>query len=611
MADQTTEVAGYVISDLIKSSFSGIATGAGDSFEKLSFDLRVGYEAYFKKLHDRFSVVKTLTHKNKPVLFKSVYVDGRVSNGQEELSNFGFLNALNSGGRYVVTGTGGIGKSMLMRYILLQSLEQSTFRRIPIFIELRTLSDEDRRSSIIEAIQSAVTLTKRKVPPDLAKHGLEKGAYLLILDGFDEIDTEYRQSYEKEIIKLSREYTDIVIVVSGRPDDRFSAWTDFHIYKVQPLNKSELKLLVQGLSVDDALKEKFCKAVEDSLWESHRDFLSNPLLATMMVMTFQDFAEIPEKVHVFYNQAFLTLYSMHDASKEYFTRESISGLSIDVFEKVFSTFCFLTYYENKISFDEIKILRYIEKALEFEKVTASNGDFLRELVESICIVQKDGLEYVFSHRSFQEYFAALFIYRNQSIDVRRALTRISGKGAEEKCISILYDMNPSLVDKLWALPVLSSMVSTTEQAPRSGSLLGYIEKTARRTLVLSTLVAALPSPRYSDFCSLPVLKKLYNEVPQDIGEEVFLVELPPTRIRDWFDEVAGRTATGRRRTMNRHDISGLLLKDTAVAEKWLGQLGIGTALASERSWIRATHKKVQRMVSDADNEFEDILSIRP
>ena len=38
----------------------------------------------------------------------------------------------------------------------------------------------------------------------------------------------------------------------------------------------------------------------------------------MMLMTFDEFAEIPSKMHVFYEQAFNVLYNKHDATKASF-----------------------------------------------------------------------------------------------------------------------------------------------------------------------------------------------------------------------------------------------------------------------------------------------------
>jgi hypothetical protein len=41
----------------------------------------------------------------------------------------------------------------------------------------------------------------------------------------------------------------------------------------------------------------------------------------MMLMTFDEFAEITSKMHIFYDQAFNVLYNKHDATKTSFRRK--------------------------------------------------------------------------------------------------------------------------------------------------------------------------------------------------------------------------------------------------------------------------------------------------
>lgn len=129
-----------------------------------------------------------------------------------------------------------------------------------------------------------------------------------------------------------------------------------------------------------------------------------------MLLTFDNYAEIPEKLHLFYANAFETLYSKHDATKSGFRRELRSELSYDNFKKVFAQFCFITYYQAKIE------LTYDDIVTVLNKIKGSNGitifrpeDYLYDLVNSICVLYREGVTYKFTHRSFQEYFSAIFL----------------------------------------------------------------------------------------------------------------------------------------------------------------------------------------------------------
>jgi len=73
--------------------------------------------------------------------------------------------------------------------------------------------------------------------------------------------------------------------------------------------------LIRKLDYNQDIKQKFLTEVENKLFEKYETFASNPLLLTIMLMTFDQYAEIPEKIHLFYQECFQALYSRHDASK--------------------------------------------------------------------------------------------------------------------------------------------------------------------------------------------------------------------------------------------------------------------------------------------------------
>ena len=57
------------------------------------------------------------------------------------------------------------------------------------------------------------------------------------------------------------------------------------------------------------LKDKFQIDLEKSLYDEHREFAENPLLLTIMLMTYKNHSNIPVKMHKFYSKAYDTLLS--------------------------------------------------------------------------------------------------------------------------------------------------------------------------------------------------------------------------------------------------------------------------------------------------------------
>ena len=174
----------------------------------------------------------------------------------------------------------------------------------------------------------------------------------MILDGFDELDFEIRNRYSREILDLSKKYKNINLLISTRPDETFKSWGQFYEVNINELDKKKAIELVSKLRYNDVVKRQFMKKIDEELYDTHKSFIGNPLLLTMMLMTFQEFAEIPKKVYLFYEQAFQTLFLKHDSLKDLYIRKSRSGIDILGFKKVFSYFCIHTHLKKEISFSE-------------------------------------------------------------------------------------------------------------------------------------------------------------------------------------------------------------------------------------------------------------------
>ncbi len=66
-----------------------------------------------------------------------------------------------------------------------------------------------------------------------------------------------------------------------------------------PLSKEKSIKLIEKLPYyDEEVKSRFLKTLDKSYTKSKR-FCSNPLLLTLMLLTFEEFAEIPDRMHVF------------------------------------------------------------------------------------------------------------------------------------------------------------------------------------------------------------------------------------------------------------------------------------------------------------------------
>ncbi len=457
--EQLYNIFGAIAASLATEIVPKAIKAGSEKCKSIVYSPASAFKHYLITCHERYCKIKTLLYRDHPVLLRDHYVSSSFKYKNTTISGNDILEEFLNKKRNVVTGTAGSGKTILLRRLFLDLAEED-MGVFPVMVELRLIGLTDVSDcSIISFIHKCISNHSEQVDLNHLRTALEKGKLVLLLDGLDEIEHSIRKKYEQEILEISSKYTKTAIVVSSRPDDCFGSWEEFHTYRTLPLSETEAADLISRIDYDNNIKDKFSEVLPQ-LYERHKDFLSNPLLLTMMLLTYEQLAEIPEKIHIFYEQAFETLFHKHDAQKSLYKRKSYTGLPIDDFKHLFSAFCIITYSEKKFTLSENETIEYIKQANVMEGTNVDPQDFLRDLMESVCIIQKDGNYYTFTHRSFQEYFTAYYMSKSQSMDVKEVLDTIASTYFTDfVVISMLFELNKEQVEKNWVLPTLREIAS--------------------------------------------------------------------------------------------------------------------------------------------------------
>lgn len=431
------------------------------------------YGEHLRQSFERCSRVRTILNRDESVPLLSIYVNLKFQDSKKStIDDYSLIEGFTSGRRIIVSGSGGGGKTMFMKYIWMALFEtdQST---IPLFVELRRFNDLTSEDFATFLFRTAVDARTNVQMKDFEK-GLDDGAFSLIMDGFDEINEERRSLVELEILRISRAYPKVRLIVSGRPDERFQGWQLFSTFHVQPLTKPQVADLISKLDYEPKIKKKFIQRIKKDLYARHSSFLSSPLLATMMLLTFDQFADIPEKVYLFYDQAFDTLFAKHDATKEAYKRKTYTNLPTDVFKKLLAYFCLISYYDNTIEFKDDEVRSYISKAVKMLAIPVEADAFLRDLQESVCILQKDGLSWVFTHRSFQEYFAAYCLSNLVTKRMGDIFPHIVNR-VQDSVLGMCFDMNQENLEAEYIGPTLIRLASQLDGVADDRLLERYIK----------------------------------------------------------------------------------------------------------------------------------------
>ena len=217
--------------------------------------------------------------------------------------------------------------------------------------------------------------------------------------------------------------------------------------------------LIQSFDYDEIVKVRFIKDVQANLYKSHVTFLSSPLLCSIMMLTYKEFAEIPQKIHAFYAMAFDVLMYKHDVYKDQFQREFYSKLSKEDLRDCFTAFCAISYFKDQFSFTDEKLYEIASDAIRYVnvrakgKIDADPNSIVRDFTECVCMLQPDGIETTFVHRSFQEFFSARFITQQHSGKVRAIVDSMISR-LSDSVIPMLYSMDSSTLVEEWILPTM-------------------------------------------------------------------------------------------------------------------------------------------------------------
>lgn len=462
-----TSVATDIVKSGITLGWEKIKTYFKDLDASADIEYRTAYEDYLKNTKDRYGKIKTIIYRRERKDLYSFYEATGISYAGQTLSSSNINNLLEIDSKILVTGTGGIGKSILFKHLFLNSMEVTNF--IPVFIELRSLNTlENKELNISNLIFKTLVSNGFRLERKYFDDSLEQGAYIIFLDGFDEIHHDKKSSITEEIKVFCEMYASNQVFVSSRPSTEFIGWSDFSEFESLPLTKEQALSLINKIDFDETAKSIFSEELEKKLYEKYKSFASNPLLLTIMLLTFQKHASIPERLNDFYEEAFVTLFNVHDATKDSFVRDIRSGLICEDFKLVFSYICFKSYFKGEYEFSETRLHELINSAKEKfkDKFSFNVDDFQEDLVHSVCMLVKEGLEYRFSHRSFQEYFSAWYTCKLPDTTQEKLLDgwlRESSTIQTDSYFYMLFDLQSEKVNSIILKPVMENIISLYEK----------------------------------------------------------------------------------------------------------------------------------------------------
>jgi hypothetical protein len=365
-----------------------------------------------------------------------------------------------------------------------------------------------------------------------------------------------------------------------------------------------VRALIQKIPYDENIKVLFVKKLDSGLYETHKEFLVNPLLTLMMLITLEQFAEVPAKIHLFYEYAFEALFARHDVTKSgAFQRKRHVSIALDDYRRLFSYFCTISYMKEAFRFTESAVLEILSKSIVASQIDVKKEDMLEDLVQCTCMLARDDLDYVFNHRSFQEYFVAYFFARVKVEQFERVAPRLMVRGPADNVFLMMSEMNKEKFEESWGLPQLNRLCEITKEIDPGANPIGFLKAVwcSNLTLLFLSDGLGLRSEYQDEFINRDTLYHIYDvfgRLPDYVAESDKLIL---KKIRE------GEILKNDRRFHEYRRGNGREIHLTEADNEWFKETGWKQYLVDEKTELFRLRAEVSERVEQRKAGLASIL----
>lgn len=421
------------------------------------------FEDYLSNRYTKFFVLETLVFPNYPTLFDDLYYPLTVNclDGIDGLAKIQLVidsfrdDFLPDYKRVLIQDDAGMGKSTILRKLFLSCIREN--KGIPVLVELRKLS---KGYGIIDEVLSQFETIQNKADKGLVLKLIDRGDFVFLFDGLDEIPHKNREEVVNDIHKFIEKSGHNLFLISSRSESITSSFKDFQRFTINNLKQEDAFQLFRNYDKYSFKKiaDDLIKLLSSKELENVRHFLKNPFLTSLVYKTFGYNRDIPKQKEQFYRKVYDALYEEHDLSKEgYYRRDKYCGLGIDDFEGILRCIGYKTMRLEKVELSKTELLEIINGAKKFCGLSFSASDFLKDLTNTVTLFRLEGLNYKWVHKSYSDYFAARFIIYDSGSKIDDTIRQLFDEKAPSINVNVL-DFLSLMAQKKFKHIVLKSAI---------------------------------------------------------------------------------------------------------------------------------------------------------
>ncbi len=380
-------------------------------------------------------------HNDIEMLHKKAEDDRRTFFGRRSDKPVNGMALIKQDRNLFVLGKPGAGKTTFMKYLTIQAAKRN-LNRVPIFVSLNAWANSPSGKGddpqLLPFIVSEFAICKFPEAEAFVTQLLTSGKALVLFDGLDEVLQEHDQ--RRQLVQLlknfARQYDQAQQVITCRIAASDYAFERFDDVEVADFSEEQINEYAQlWFKTEHKSHDLFLAELAKPENAGVRELCNIPLLLSMICLYFSQRMAFPPNRAELYEDAIKILLSRWDASREIQRDEMPRGqiiyreLSPGRKEQLFAAIAYESFERGEYFFRRRDLAKrigdYVATLPNVPPMDMINHDMVLRAIEAqhSIFVERAKDIYSFSHLTFQEYFAARYIFDNEKRGTTRQLIR--------------------------------------------------------------------------------------------------------------------------------------------------------------------------------------------
>lgn len=379
------------------------------------------FSDYKEKMQENFEFIRNSAIGNAQRSFEEVFVPLAIidETDQAEYAIEAYPRELIR--RYshlIIKDYAGRGKSTLMRKLFVLAVNAAEY---PLFIELRNLNDG---TSLIHELLKGLHKINEKFNEDLLRYLLRHEDFVIILDGFDEVDNDRREGVTKEITELVSQAKKSYFIMTSRDEDSLTGFGHFRGFYIKDFTIEQACDLITKYDNEGPVGQRLVTEIRDGQHQEVAEFLKSPLHTSLFYKVFKDKRGLPYRLHEVCAEIYHHLFNLHDLAKDgSYEHQKKCNLSEQDFAKVLGYIAFYCLKNGCISISRTDLPVVFDNVRQYyADINIKDDDFLYDMVVSLSLFKDQRQEVSWIHESMCHYFASYYLRMDNSKRRRQALT---------------------------------------------------------------------------------------------------------------------------------------------------------------------------------------------